>query len=66
MLRFEPNDTVEIATIGINADRVVELPEYFSVTLAPPKPTEELTVFVGSPSTAQVNIQDGDGREWIG
>ena len=63
VLTFEPNSTVEIAGIYINADNVVEFMENFTVTLATPPATNELTVQLGTLYMAQVNIQNIDGRE---
>lgn len=63
MLTFEPNSTVEIAGIYINADNVVEFMENFTVTLATPPATNKLTVQLGTLYMAQVNIQNIDGRE---
>ena len=63
VLTFEPNSTVEIAGIYINADNVVEFMENFTVTLATPPATNKLTVQLGTLYMAQVNIQNIDGRE---
>ena len=54
---------MEIAGIYINADNVVEFMENFTVTLATPPATNELTVQLGTLYMAQVNIQNIDGRE---